>query len=86
MDNEYQNLYLNDLIIKISFKNNQDNHRNFQNFIYNLKNLNVKIKNNEFHYEKIKSLVDKEKNKVKELLKENTIMFYTLFSKLIQNL
>ena len=31
MDDEYQNLYLNDLIIKISFINSRENNEKFKN-------------------------------------------------------
>jgi len=86
MDDEYQNLYLNDLIIKISFINNSENKKKFENLENNLKIQKVKFKNNEYFYEMIKSISPQEQKLIKDILEENTKTFYNNFKNLIPNL
>jgi hypothetical protein len=86
MDDEYQNLYLNDLIIKISFINNGKNYQCFKLLEKNLKYLKIKIKNNNNYYEVIKSLNKQKKKIVANTFIEKTKMFYHDFHKLIPNL
>ena len=83
MKDEYNNLYLNDLVIKIKFKN-KDN--KFQQLRSKLKNIKVKFKDNNFLYEKIESIDTLEKQIIKKLLLLNTKQFYENFKKLIPNL
>ena len=85
MDNEYLNLYLNDLIIKISFNNNKN--ENFLNdFIQKLKSMKVKVKNMKNFYIKIKSLDINEKMIYKLILENNSNLFYENLKKCIPNL
>ena len=86
LDNEFENLYMNDLIIKISFKKNKTNKGHFNNIKRNLKCLNVKFKNNHFYYEKISSINYLWQNKIKELITKSCKIFYESLQNMIQNL
>ena len=86
MDDEYQNLYLNDLIIKITFDNNNENLELFDLLKENLKLLKVKIKNNKNYYEIINSLNLKGQTIFKGYLIKSSKIFYGNLSKLIPNL
>ena len=86
MDDEYQNLYLNDLIIKISFINNRENHNSFKYLKKNLKYKKVKFKSNRKYYEMIKSINPQKQELIKDILEENKNIFYNNFKNLIPNL
>ena len=86
MDNEYLNLYLNDLIIKISFDYNNSNQKIFYDFLKKLKSMRVRVKNIDKFYIKIKSLDINEQNIFKYILEENSNLFYENLKKMIPNL
>ena len=78
MDDEFQNLYLNDLIIKISFINNRENYKIFEKLKTKLKYLKVKFKNNKKFYEMIYSINPQKLEFIKNILedeKKNFIIF-----------
>ena len=85
-DNEFENLYLNDLVIKISFKNNYRNKEFFKSLKNKFKSMKVKVKNNKYYYEKIESVDSEQKNIIKKILTKKTNTFYHGFQKLIPNL
>lgn len=86
MDNEYSNLYLNDLVIKISFIASNENKELLRILKECLKLIKVKIKNNKMTYETIKTLNPKGKIIFKKFLNENSKYFYENLKKLIPNL
>jgi len=86
MDDEYQNLYLNDLIIKISFINNGENKKRFKDLKKYLKYLKVKFKDNQYFYEKINPFEPKMQVQIKDKLEENRKVFYNNLKNLIPNL
>ena len=85
-DNEFENLYLNDLIIKISFKNNKKNKEFFKSLKMKMKNMKIKVKNNKYYYEKIKSVNSEQRKIIDNILVEKKNKFYFGFQKLIPNL
>ena len=85
MGDEFLNLYLNDLIIKISFKNNIKTNYFFDSLITNLKFLKVKIKNNN-KYQEIRSININEKINYELIMKKGQKIFYECLHKLIPNL
>ena len=86
MDDEYQNLYLNDLIIKISFINTRKNYKIFKNLEKNLKKRKVKFKNNKYFYETITSINPQKQELIKNILEENKKIFFNNLKNLIPNL
>ena len=86
MDDEYQNLYLNNLIIKISFINNRQNKEKFNNLVKNLKKRKVRFKNNKNFYEMITSIKPQKQVQIKDILEKNRKVFYNNFKNLIPNL
>ena len=86
MDDEYQNLYLNDLIIKISFINNIENKERFEKLKIKLKYLKVRFKDYKNFYEKINSIDPQEQEHIKDILEQNKKVFYNNFKNLIPNL
>lgn len=82
MDDEYLNLYLNDLIMKISFNNDEQNQYFLKYFIANLRYLKVKVKKNIHYYKKIKSLDLEEQYNYNFALKKNSQAFYEKFEKI----
>ena len=86
MDDEYQNLYLNDLIIKISFINNRENYEIFKDLKAMLKYLKVKFKDNKNFYEKINAINPQKLEFIKDILEEEKKYFYNNFKNLIPNL
>ena len=86
MDDEYLNLYLNDLIMKISFNNNENNQIFCRYFIGNLRYLKVKVKNNKYYYLKIKTLDRDKQFNYRCILKKGSKLFYENLKQLIPNL
>ena len=86
LDNEYLNLYLNDLIIKISFGNNRLNKGLLNDFLKKLKSMRVRVKNIDRFYIKIKSLDISEQDTYKLKLEYSANLFYESLKKMIPNL
>ena len=86
MDDEFQNLYLNDLIIKISFINNRENYKIFEKLKTKLKYLKVKFKNNKKFYEMIYSINPQKLDIIKNILEDEKKKFYNTLKNLIPNL
>ena len=86
MDDEFLNLYLNDLIIKVSFENNYDNYELFQSIKQNMKEMKIKIKDNKNLDEIIKTIDTQEQYYFKEILINKSYIFYEYLNKLIPNL
>ena len=76
MDDEFLNLYLNDLIIKVSFENNYDNYELFQSIKQNMKEMKIKIKDNKNLDEIIKTIDTQEQYYFKEILINKSYIFY----------
>ena len=86
MDNEYSNLYLNDLVIKTSFIPSYENKELLRILKDCLRLIKVKIKNNQMTYETIKTLNPEGKIFFNEFLNKNSKAFYENLKKLIPNL
>ena len=86
MDNEYLNLYLNDLVMKISFNNEEYNQIFCKYFIGNLRYLKVKVKNNKYYHQKIQSLNIEQQFNYRYTLVKGTQSFYENLKQLIPNL